>query len=132
MTRILAGKPQYSTAFKLKVIEEVESGMSIREARRRYKIGGKMTIDKWLRTLGNANLRPKIKGVTMAADANQIIEQLKKQKAELEAALSHVTIENICLESLVEATEEYYGIDLKKNFGEQAQKKLNAKRFPAE
>lgn len=65
----------------------------------------------------------------MSADANQTIEQLKKEKAELEAALSRVTIENICLESLVEATEEYYGINLKKNFGEQAQKKFETKHF---
>lgn len=125
MTRIFTGTRQYSTAFKLKVIEEVESGMSIREARRRYKIGGKMTIDKWIRALGNPNLQRPIKGVVMPADT---IEQLKKEKAELEAALSRVTIKNICLESLVEATEEYYGIDLKKNFGEQAQKKLETKR----
>jgi transposase-like protein len=127
MTRISIGHREYSTAFKLKVIEEVESGLSIREAQRRYKIGGKMTIDRWIRTLGNANLLPQSKGVTMSAETNHTIEQLKKEKAQLEAALSRVTIEKICLESLVEATEEHYGIDLKKNFGEQAQKKLKRK-----
>jgi len=128
MAKIRSVRPTYSTAFKLKVIEEVESGLSVWEARRRYNIGGKMTIDKWIKSLGNSMLRTLNKEEIMSHEANKVIEQLKKEKAQLEAALNQAKIEKICLESLVEATEEHFGINLKKNFGEQALKRQKQKR----
>ena len=128
MARQTIVKQKYSTAFKLRVIEEVEAGMSISEARSRFNIGGKMTIGKWVRTFGNQNLLPNSKEVKMGLVKSSELEKLKKEKKQLEADLLDMTIQKICMESLVEATEEHYEIDLKKNFGDQAQKKLKQRQ----
>ena len=43
----------YSTAFRLKVITEIEKGkLSIEGARKLYGIGGSATIQKWLKKYG--------------------------------------------------------------------------------
>ena len=128
MARQTIKKQTYSMAFKLRVIEEIEAGMSISEARNRFNVGGKMTIGKWVRSFGNQNLLPISKGAKMPVEKNSELEVLKREKTKLEADLLEMTIQKICMESLVEATEEHYGIDLKKNFGDQAQKKLKQKQ----
>lgn len=47
----------YSTAFKLKVISEIESGqLSIEQARKIYNIGGSSTITKWIKKFGKNHL----------------------------------------------------------------------------
>ncbi|MBI2417261.1 MAG: transposase [Ignavibacteriales bacterium] len=47
-------RTEYSSAFKRKVVQEIEEGkLSVEEANRRYGIKGHSTISKWLKAMGN-------------------------------------------------------------------------------
>ena len=54
---------KYDIDFKRTVVSLLESGeiKSIEEARRIFRIGGRSTVTKWIKKLGNENIIPKIK-----------------------------------------------------------------------
>ena len=108
---------RYSTAFKLKVIEEVQAGKSIEEVRRIYDIGGHATVQRWLKKFGKGNFTRKQER-PMPAKERSKIKQLQQEIELLEATVAKLTVEKVCLESLIEAVEKYYKIDIKKNFGQ--------------
>ena len=108
---------RYSTAFKLKIISEIESGkFSIGQARRIYNIKGSSTIQKWLKKYGKSHLTPQIIRVQMKDEKDHVKELEKKIKL-LERALSQAHCDNICWQSLVEVIDEKFNINSKKNFG---------------
>ena len=108
---------RYSSAFKLKVVSEIESGKySIGEARRIYDINGGETIQKWIKKLGKTHLLNKVVRIQMK-DERDKIKELKNQIKALERTLSKAQVDNLCWQSLVEVIDEKYGIDSKKNFG---------------
>lgn len=51
---------KYGTDFKKSVLKKLQSGeiKSIEEARRKYSIGGKMTVQRWIKEL---KILPKVK-----------------------------------------------------------------------
>jgi transposase-like protein len=118
---------RYSTAFKQKVVSEIETGqITIAEARRIYDITGGNTINDWLKKFGKNHLLCKVVRVQMRNEKDKI-KELERQKRELESALAQSHLKSICLESLVECVEEHYGIDVKKTFGHKASKKQSKK-----
>ena len=113
----------YSTAFRLKVITEIEKGkLSIGGARKLYGIGGSSTIQKWLKSYGKGELISKVVRIQMK-DELEKIKQLEKEKQELESALAREHLKTVCLESLIEVANEHYKTDLKKTFGSKASSK---------
>lgn len=126
----MSGKPRqvrYSTSFKQKVITEIESGkFTIAEAKKIYDITGTSTIYNWLRKFGKNHLIEKVVRVEMK-DEKDKIKELTRQRQELESALAQAHLKIICLESMLESVEEHYSIDVKKNFGTQAQPALLGK-----
>jgi transposase len=118
---------QYSLAFKQMVVNQIEAGrFTISEAKRTYDIGGCGTIPNWLKKFGKNHLLNKVVRIEMKGEKDRI-KELERQKRELESALAQEHLRNICLESLIECVEEHYQIDVKKNFGEKQQKKLEEK-----
>ena len=110
---------RYSSAFKQKVIIEVEEGTyNISEASRVYKVSTK-SIYKWLKELGKDHLINKIVRVQMRGEADRI-KELEREKQKLEAALAQAHLKIITLESTIESAEELYKIDLKKKSGTKA------------
>jgi len=108
---------RYSTAFKLKVIAEIESGKhTIAEARKIYDISGNSTVQKWLQKYGKNHLLNKVVRIQMK-DEKDKIKELQNQIKALQRALSQSQVDNLCWQSLLEVIEEKYGIDAKKNFG---------------
>ena len=106
---------RYSTAFKQKVIEEIESGkLSKSGARRLYGIGGETTIQKWIKQFGKLHLLNKIVRVEMKDEVSKL-KQLEKEKKELESALAQAHLKLVVFESIIEVAEEELGKDLKKN-----------------
>ncbi|NIT53147.1 MAG: transposase [candidate division Zixibacteria bacterium] len=106
---------RYSFAFKQKVVSEIESGkLSIEGARRRYDIGGKNTIPKWLRQFGKGKYG-KVVRIEMADEVDRL-KVVEKEKQELESALARAYLKIEALESLLEAASRQLGIDIKKNF----------------
>ena len=116
----------YSTAFKQKVVSEVESGkLSIEQARRIYDIGGKCTIQKWVKKFGTNKIHQKRVRIEMPDEINKL-KKLEQEKQQLEHALAQAHLKLLVTESLLECVEEHYHIDVKKTFGSKAQ----AKSFP--
>jgi transposase len=108
---------RYSTAFKLKVISEIESGKyTIAEVRRIYDIGGTSTVQQWMQKYGKNHLLNKVIRIQMK-DEKDKIKELQNQIKALQRALSQSQVDNLCWRSLVETLNEQYGIDAKKKFG---------------
>jgi transposase len=118
---------RYSTAFKQKVVSEIESGkFSIEKARKIYDIGGGSTIPSWIKKFGKNHLLAKVVRVEMKNEQDKL-KQLEQKIQQLESALAQAHLKNICLESMIECVEEHYHIDVKKNFGTQVQQQLLSK-----
>lgn len=118
---------RYSTAFKQKVVSEIESGkLTLAQAKKIYDITGGQTIQAWIKKFGKNHLLAKVVRVEMKNESDKL-KQLQRQIQQLESALAQAHLKNICLESLLECVEEHYHIDVKKNFGTQVQHELLAK-----
>jgi transposase-like protein len=103
----------YSTAFKLQVIEQLESGRfsSISEAREHYGIRGDNTIRLWLRKYGKNHLCPRIVRVEMPDEKDQI-KQLKKQIKQLQQMLGRKDAEKAISEAFLDIACEKLGEDV--------------------
>ena len=118
---------RYSTAFKQKVVSEIESGkLTIAKAKKIYDIKGDHTIQYWIKKLGKNHLLSKVVRIEMK-DEKDKIKELERQKQQLESALAQAHLKIICLESVIECVDEHYSIDVKKNFGTQVQQELLSK-----
>ncbi len=114
MSRTVPIIKKYSTAFKVKVVCEIEKGLfSIDKAREIYDIGGGDTIQNWMRKLGKSDLISKVVRIEMK-DEKDKLKQLKREKQELESALAQAQVKIFILESMVEIAKDKHGIDLKK------------------
>jgi len=72
---------RYSESFKIKIVEELESGsVTVPEIRRMYDITGGGTIREWLRKYGNGE-QPQIVTVTMKSEQERI-KELEKALAD--------------------------------------------------
>jgi transposase-like protein len=104
---------RYSIAFKQKVISEIEEGKYTKgEVCKIYGISPG-TINYWLNKYDKTKLLNKIVRIETKGEKDRI-NQLEKEKRELESALAQTHLKSLYLESLVEIAEEKYGIDLKK------------------
>jgi len=120
----------YSVAFKMKVVEEVENGLiSACAARTLYRIPGKATIAEWVKRYG-VNERISRQVYVMTRDEEIELFRLRKEVKRLEKALDDSQVKAIALESLVELAEERYGMDLKKNFGSKVLEELRKRHMP--
>ncbi len=112
---------RYSTAFKQKIVSEIESGkISIAKAKKIYDIKGSQTVKNWIKKFGKNHLLSKIVRVEMK-DEHDRIKELEKQTQTLESALAQAHLKIICLESSIECVEEHYNVDVKKSFGTKQQ-----------
>ena len=106
---------RYSEAFKLQVVSEYESGVSIPNLRLKYGIGGGSTIGQWLEKYAREGYRSKIIRI-QKADEIQELKAMKKKIVELESALSESILENRMLNAMIEAADKELRTDLKKNY----------------
>lgn len=105
---------RYSIAFKRKVIEEIKNQKySLTEASNKYNILGHSTIAKWIRQFDKNELLPNVKKAKMKNEDDKL-RKIKKEKEELESALSKAYLKILALESYVEIAEQQLGEDFKK------------------
>ena len=117
---------RYSSAFKQKVVIEIESGVyTVGEVERIYGVT-RATIYEWLRRFGKDHLINRTVRVQMRGEADRI-KELEKEKQKLEAALAQAHLKILALESTIESAEELLNVDLKKKFGTQASGKVSKK-----
>ena len=100
----------YSLAFKLQVIEEVEKGYcTYKEAQRKYQIQGRSTVLVWLRKHGRldwSNSNPMAKGGKTPA----------QKIRELELALKRAKEDNQILQIAIDIADEELGTDIRKKY----------------
>lgn len=97
---------QYSTAFKRKVVSEIEDGeLTVTQARKRYGVGEGSTLYRWLKQYGKHYQQAK---VVRVKDPNEVdrVRQLEKEKQELESALAAAHLKILRLESTLEVVQE--------------------------
>lgn len=120
----------YSVAFKMKVVEEVENGLiSIEAARKLYRIPGNATISDWVKKYGMNERIGRTVNI-MTKDEELELIRLRKEVKRLERALDDSQLRAIAWESLVEVADEEYHLDLKKNFGPKVLEELRRKLVP--
>jgi len=105
---------RYSETFKLKVVQQIESGkLTISEASRLYEIKGTNTIYTWLRKYGkNELIRKVVRIETM--DEKSIIKQKEQRIRELESALASLALHNLCLQNYADVVNENISEEVKK------------------
>ncbi len=115
---------RYSSAFKLKVVNEIESGkLSISQANEIYDIGGAHTISRWINNLGKNHLLSKVVRIEMK-DENDKVKELKDRVRNLERLLANKELDNLMNEAFLELLAEDHGVDL-----EEFKKKVDRERL---
>ena len=111
----------YTMAFKLQVVEEVESGLlGVNEAQRKYGIQGNGTVSMWLRKYGNFDWEYKTPLNMPKAPKQKIIELeqkvklLEKQKAFLEKQVETADKKAIIFDMMISLAEKEYNIPIRK------------------
>lgn len=99
----------YSLAFKLQVVEEVEKGDSTyKQAQQRYGIQGRSTVLVWLRKHGRLNWQKRNPMKNKLTPA----EEIKKLKRELERVKKDKEI----LQVAIDVAERELGIEIRKKY----------------
>lgn len=99
----------YSLAFKLQVVEEVEKGEdTYKQAQRKYGIQGRSTVLVWLRKHGRLNWKKRnpMKGKETPQ------EEIRRLKKELRRAETDKKI----LQIAIDVAERELGIDIRKKY----------------
>ena len=127
----------YTYAFKLQVVQEVESGeLGIKAAQRKYGIQGDATVRTWLQKHGNFDWENKTH-LRMAKSPEQKLLELEakvnlleKQKSSLEKQLKTSDKKVIIFDMMIDIAEEEFKIPIrKKSLPEQLiATKLNEKK----
>jgi transposase-like protein len=112
----------YSLAFKLSVVEEVESGqLGTYQARVKYGIQGHGTVLTWLRKYGTFDWSnktpmktPKSKDQKLM-ELEQKVKLLEKQKAALEKQVERSDKKVILFDMMIDLAEKEYKIPIRKN-----------------
>jgi transposase len=102
----------YSLAFKLQVVLEVEKGeRTYKQAQKYYGIQGRSTVLAWLRKYGNLDWSlPKIRYLE---NKQPTPEQRIKQ---LETALQEEKDRSLVYKTMIEIVEKEYGLPVRKKF----------------
>jgi len=111
----------YSMSFKLRVVQEIESGeLSIRAARRKYGIQGGNTVTSWLRKYGTFDWEnqtpsnmPKSQEQKLL-ELEQKVKLLEKQKAFLERQVETADKKAIIFDMMITLAEKEYNIPIRK------------------
>lgn len=100
----------YTMAFKLSVVEQVERGdLTYKQAQDRYGIQGCSTVLVWLRKHGKFDWSPK--------EAPPVIKQNETPAQtikRLEKELEEERLRSLLLNEMVDVMDEQYGTDIKK------------------
>ena len=99
----------YSLAFKLQIIEDVEKGLlSYKQAQKKYGIQGRTTVLKWLRKHGRLDWQSKLPMKDQAPP--------KKRITDLEAKIKRLEQEKEILNRAIDIADDMLGTDIRKKY----------------
>jgi transposase-like protein len=105
----------YSMAFKLHVISEVEKGeKTYKQAQKQYGIQGRSTVLVWLRKHGTLDWsKPSTKSITyMSKQKETPAQEIKRLKRELEDE----KLKSMVLNKMIDTADNVYGISIRKKY----------------
>lgn len=108
---------KYSESFRKMVVAEYEAGASVNSLRRRYGIGSRTSILKWIKRYATAGLRHEVVVIQRAEERQQVKkreQELEARIRELEAGIAQLALDKLMLETILEVASEEVGQDLKK------------------
>ncbi len=111
---------RYSESFKLKVVQEIETGkfVSVEEARRFYGINGMSTLSRWIEKYGKPENQRKVIRVETFEERKEI-DALKAKIAELEMTIVDSRVQESLHKAYFDVVCREYGVKdpeaLKKN-----------------
>jgi transposase-like protein len=110
LTRKRRSQRDYSLAFKISVITQVEKGeLTYKQAQKHYGIQGRSTVLTWLRKLGTLDWsEPK---ANYMESKNKTPEQRIK---ELEEELQQERDRNLLLNTIIDVAEKQHGFSIRK------------------
>lgn len=110
----------YSDDFKKKVVQEVLTGqMSKEAARRKYGIGGKTTVLKWIGKFE----RSTPKSLFMSEKRKKTVEELQLEVELLKSELEYEKLRSEAFDTMIEIAEEEFKISIRKKPGAKQSKK---------
>lgn len=110
----------YSDQFKRRVVDEVLSGTeSVEYYRRKYRLGGSMTISRWIDKFATEELEPMAK----KRKDNEEVAELKAQLALLKRELEDERLRREAYQLMVKIAEEEFNIPIEKKSGVKQRKK---------
>jgi transposase-like protein len=123
-TRKKRSQRDYTLAFKLQVVEEVEKGsLTYKQAQKVYGIQGRSTVLVWLRKHGKLDwILPKLN--SLSTEKEKTPEQRIK---ELEAALTEEKQKTLFLSTAIDIAEKQYGMVIRKKYSAKQQKNFKQK-----
>lgn len=99
----------YSLAFKLQVIDEIEKGLlSYKQAQKKYGIQGRTTVLVWLRKHGRLDWKSKLPMRDKAPP--------KKKINELEARIKRLEEDKEILNRAIDIADDMFGTDIRKKY----------------
>lgn len=114
-------KKTYSESFKISVVNEVLLGKkSAYEIRQEYKIGGKMTVYRWISKYGISLPKKSTKTMKKQKSKGSLPKKNKKSnrsKANKSLSLEEALIKIELYETMLDIAKKDYGIDVKKKLG---------------
>lgn len=128
-TYVKRTQKDYTLAFKLAVIAEVEAGaMTYKQAQKHYGIQGRSTVLVWLRKYGVLNWRLGTPNIMRLDTMNKPIEKTPEQKIkELEKKLTDSQEKNQFFEEFFSFMENDMGIELPKKLSKRLKDKEKSK-----
>jgi transposase len=104
----------YTLAFKLAVVEQVEKGeLTYKQAQERYGIQGRSTVLVWLRKHGRQNWGPMAHYAAMSDQAQSTTSQTltpEQRIKELEVQLKEAREKSQFFEAVIEVLKKDYGV----------------------
>ena len=101
----------YSMAFKLHVISEVEKGdKTYKQAQKQYGIQGRSTVLVWLRKYGTLDWKIPIQMET----PDKRIKELEAQLTNLESELKEEKLKRKFLDVMIDVAEHQFGYQIRK------------------
>lgn len=106
----------FSESFKKKKVKEIEGKLtSVREICREYAVS-KTAVYKWIYKYSD-KMKKGVRQIVEESSDTKKLQLLKEQIKELERIIGQKQLKVDFLEKVIELTEEEYGIDIKKKYG---------------
>ena len=110
----------YSDEFKRRVVEEIISGKeSVEYYRRKYKIGGSMTLSRWLDKFASEAYQP----MATKKKSTEELAELKAELAVLRRELEDERLRRQAYQLMIKIAEEEFNIPIEKKSGVKRSKK---------